>query len=168
MREIVIDMKDYDKNGSIFNRTAVRGIVEQNGKYLMIHGKYGDYKFPGGGMEAGETLEQTLLREVKEETGYRVIPESIREYVKTNEMRKGCPEDLMIMKSYYYFCQVEESAGAREMDDYEMEYGYQAGWITLEEAIAGNERVDDYDKLPWVVRELLVMRELQKNLQKEM
>ncbi|MBI6015060.1 NUDIX domain-containing protein, partial [Clostridium perfringens] len=30
----------------------------------------GDYKFPGGGVEKGETPEETLRREVQEETGY--------------------------------------------------------------------------------------------------
>ena len=69
MREIKIDLQDYKEGGSVFRRVAVRGIIERDGKYLIIHSKYGDYKFPGGGMEQGEPLEQTLEREIKEETG---------------------------------------------------------------------------------------------------
>ena len=39
----------------------------------------GEYKIPGGGQEPGENYEQTLIREVKEETGLYVRPESICE-----------------------------------------------------------------------------------------
>lgn len=160
MREITIDLKNYNANGSVFRRTAARGIIERNGKYLIIHSKYGDYKFPGGGKDEGETLVETLIREVQEETGYKVIPESISEYVKANEKRKGDPDDMMIMESYYYLCQVEEEAGNRNLDDYEEEYDYQVVWMTLEEAIRGNELVDDLNNLPWVLRELVVMKEI--------
>lgn len=50
------------------------------------------YKFPGGGMEEGETLEDTLIREMLEETGYKVKPDSIREFLKVKERRKGMKE----------------------------------------------------------------------------
>lgn len=61
MLELTIDLKNYKTGGSIHKRTAVRGIVEKDGKFLIIHSKYGDYKFPGGGMEGNETHEETLL-----------------------------------------------------------------------------------------------------------
>ncbi len=45
-----------------------------------MHGKYEYYKFPGGGMNYGETLEQTIVREVQEEKGYTVDINSIWHY----------------------------------------------------------------------------------------
>lgn len=160
MKEILIDLKNYKDNGSVFKRTAVRGIIQKDNKYLIIYSKYGDYKFPGGGQKSGETLIDTLLREVKEETGYQVIKESIRDCIKTLERRKGDPEDLLEMESYYYYCNVDSKIGARNLDDYEKEYDYQVKWMTLEEIISMNESIDNYDKIPWIKRETAVMKEL--------
>lgn len=42
---------------------------------LQCSAKEGEYKIPGGGMEAGETYVEALAREVKEETGLFIIPE---------------------------------------------------------------------------------------------
>lgn len=162
MKEFNIDLHDYIESGSVFNRKAVRGIIIKDGKYLLIHSKYGDHKFPGGGMEKGETLEETLLREVQEETGYHVMKDSIREAFMVREKRKGDPDDLMIMESYYFFCDVEELAGEQNLDDYEAEYDYKVCWMRLEDALAKNEAVKDFANIPWIQRETMVMRELQR------
>ncbi|WP_124066355.1 NUDIX domain-containing protein [Clostridium sp. E02] len=158
--ELVIDVHNYIEGGSVFKRTAVRGIIQKNGKYLLIYSKYGDHKFPGGGMNAGETFEQTLVREVQEETGYVVDVSSIMEGPVVFEKRKGHPDDLMIMDSHYFYCDVSEAAGNRNLDDYEEEYDYQVRWMTLGEAIERNESVENYDNIPWVERETLVMKRL--------
>jgi mutator protein MutT len=55
------------------NRSA--GIILKGKNLLLIHRiNYGKeyYVFPGGGVEDGETSEQTVLREVKEETSLKV------------------------------------------------------------------------------------------------
>lgn len=41
----------------------MRGFIRREGRYAMIHsGKYGEYKFPGGGAKPWEQLEDTLYR----------------------------------------------------------------------------------------------------------
>ena len=70
-----IDTKDYDPNGKAFVRPSVRGIIIRDGKVAMVHSlKYDYYKFPGGGMEDGEGVEEALLREVVEESGPNPCP----------------------------------------------------------------------------------------------
>lgn len=160
IKELELDLKDYITGGSVFKRSAVRGIVKRGDKYLIIHGKYGDYKFPGGGMEQGEERMDTLLREVQEETGYRVIPESVGDYILVHEKRKGDPSDLMEMDSWYYYCEVQQTAGERNLDDYEKEYNYQVEWLALDEIIHRNEAVTNKENIPWVDRELMVMKEV--------
>lgn len=45
-------------------------VVDENGAVLMQHrSDSGNWSFPGGTMEIGETLEQCVIRETKEETG---------------------------------------------------------------------------------------------------
>lgn len=160
MKELTMDLKNYREGGSIFRRTAVRGIVCRDNRYLVISGKHGDYKFPGGGQEPGETLLETLAREMEEETGYRVIPGSIREFLSVQERRKGQVDEILEMKSWYFFCETEEEPGEQRLDEYEKEEGYRAEWLPLEEAVRRNEALEEASLMPWTVRETTVMREL--------
>lgn len=160
--ELFVDLKDYREGGGVFKRTAARGIIKRGNKYLLIHSKYGDCKFPGGGAEEGETPEQTLVREVKEETGYRVIPSSIKYFGMVHEKRKGTDEDILEMDSFYYTCAVEDIAGERRLDEYEEEYEYNPGWLTLREAIDFNSAITEDDAVPWVTRDVKVMEYLSK------
>ena len=160
--DIIIDLKNYDGKEPAFHRTAARAIITEGDKYLLVYSKYGDYKFPGGGREEGETLEDTVVREVQEETGYCVKRESIKKYGKVHEIRKGMYDNLLIMDSHYYFCQVEEEAGNRNLDAYEAEYDYNVIWLALPEAIEMNRKIADTAISPWVIREIEVMERLIK------
>ncbi len=54
--------EQLNKKGRLITREAVRGIILDNEKVLMILStENGDYKFPGGGNEIGETKEETLI-----------------------------------------------------------------------------------------------------------
>lgn len=56
---------------------AVKALIIKNGKVLILHRTDVNkdvWEFPGGRMEFGETSEQTLHREVTEETGLLVTP----------------------------------------------------------------------------------------------
>lgn len=55
-------------------KVAVSALVrDDHGRILMIHRTDNDkYSIPGGGLEAGETVSQAVVREVKEETGIDV------------------------------------------------------------------------------------------------
>lgn len=58
---------------------AVGGIVTNaHGQVLMIKSpRYGDWEFPGGQVEEGETLTHALEREILEETGITVRVKSL-------------------------------------------------------------------------------------------
>lgn len=162
LKELALDLKDYVEDGTVFRRNAVRGIIKHGDEYLAIHGKYGDYKFPGGGMKEGEKLAETLIREVQEETGYRVIANSISDYILVHEKRKGSLDDLLVMDSWYYFCEIEDMVYERNLDEYEKEYDYQVVWLPLNEIVSKNEAVENQGKVPWIVRENMVIHELQE------
>jgi 8-oxo-dGTP pyrophosphatase MutT (NUDIX family) len=157
---LTIDLENYNSGNSVFRRTAARGIIRNGNLYLLIYSKYGDYKFPGGGVEIGETLEETVIREVQEETGFQVIRSSIKDYGIVHERRKGKYDDLLEMDSHYFICDVEIEAGKRNLDEYEKEYDYQIVWMTLQEAIKRNNQVSDLETCPWVIRDTKVMEYL--------
>ncbi|MBR3646091.1 MAG: NUDIX domain-containing protein [Lachnospiraceae bacterium] len=168
MVEITLDLKDYDKQDTIFERVASRAIVKRDGKYLVVYSKNGDCKFPGGGVEQGESLVEAMIREVKEETGYDVDPSSIRKepVYKVHEISKGEFEDVFIMDSYYYECDVTEDCSEQNLDAYEAEDEYRPFWFTLEEIRDMNSKVRDIEELRWVKRELLVTTKLIDDMSK--
>ena len=57
----------------VVRREAAKAVVERDGLLLLLlTPRTGDHKLPGGGVHPGETHEQTLQRELREETGYEV------------------------------------------------------------------------------------------------
>ena len=115
-----MDAKDYDPDGKVFSRPSARGIIIRDGKIAMVHSlKYDYYKFPGGGIEKGESPEQTLQREVAEEAGLQVIPQSIREYGLVHRVQKGEKGDVFVQDNYYFLCDAEAEIHLQHLDDYE-------------------------------------------------
>ncbi len=59
--------------GSASFRIAVNALIFEEGRVLLAHRRDIDWwNLPGGGMEAGETVDEALRREVREETGLEV------------------------------------------------------------------------------------------------
>ncbi len=59
---------------------TVRAVTEKDGRFLVLVKKVNnklELSFPGGLVEYGESLEEALKREVKEETGLEVEPVKI-------------------------------------------------------------------------------------------
>ena len=98
--------KKINIKGKTFLREAVRGIIFREGKLLMIYSPVnGDYKFPGGGVDADESYHEALHREINEEAGATVIAIT-GEFGKMLEYSNAIEEDYETFKmySYYYFC----------------------------------------------------------------
>jgi mutator protein MutT len=54
-------------------RPSVYGIIVNTENVLLLNTTHtGTYSLPGGGIEIGETIEEALKREVKEETGLEI------------------------------------------------------------------------------------------------
>ena len=162
MRELfTIDTRDYDPNGTVFSRPSVRGIIIRDGRVLMVHSlKYDYYKFPGGGIEPGESLTEALAREVAEESGMAVVPGSVREYGLVRRFSKGDRADIFYQENFYYLCDVAEAVGQR-LDDYEAEERFTPEFVTPEQAIHTNRFADHGGKDGVMLeREALVLQRL--------
>ncbi|KOO46176.1 NUDIX hydrolase [Priestia koreensis] len=156
------ECKNVDQFKKHHTREAVRAAILHNGQILMVHSTFGDYKFPGGGRDEGEEKEEALRREMEEETGYNDC--RIQRYVGTIIERN--PDDYAVdalfeMTSHYYLCELlTEKMGSQQLDDYEAEQGYTPKWVTLDEAIEQNERLQTQHD--WIKRETFVLKKLKE------
>lgn len=157
----ILDLYTGCENPYVFCRIGVRAIIRKNDKLILVESsKYHDVKFPGGGVEDDEDFITALKREIQEETGYQVIHSSIKEFAFIKERRDvEEPNAVLEMTNYYYLCEVENQ-GAKCLQDYEEEYGYDVVELSLEEAIKKNELLLKEKNTPWVIRELKVLKYL--------
>jgi len=156
---------DMNLNGTILNRKACRGIILSHGKLLMIKSeKYGEVKFPGGGISENEKYFQALKRELLEETGY-LIKSKIRLLGSTLEYAKDFEGlfDIFRQESKYYFCDIHEYQSPLHLDGYELEYGYQPLFISIDDAIKINESIPSDDQIPWKERDTMVLKILREH-----
>jgi 8-oxo-dGTP diphosphatase len=57
-------------------RIGVNALIFEEGRVLLAHRRDIDWwNLPGGGMELGETVEEAICREVREETGLEIVVE---------------------------------------------------------------------------------------------
>ena len=137
-----IDAKDYDPAGRWFYRPSVRGIIIRDNRVAMIHSLAFDYyKFPGGGMESGENQLETLIREVREETGLEVDPASVREYGWVHRINKSHrpTEDVFVQENYYYLCDAPGEPGETALTPKEAEERFVLEFVDPREAVRANE-----------------------------
>ncbi|MBI4435187.1 NUDIX domain-containing protein [Candidatus Uhrbacteria bacterium] len=113
-------------------------ICERAGKILLIQRRDNNpmwdkqWEFPGGKLEAGETPEAAMHREVTEETGLPILESS---FFHLHHHDWDLPEKVLRVHVHCFYCVVGE--GDVRLED---EKAYQHAWPTPAEAL-------DYDSL---------------------
>lgn len=156
---------EYKKSNE---RIAVRGVIIRGEKILLVKSNKGDYKFPGGGVNKGESHNQALIREVVEETGYKIdsilgLVGEVKE-VSKNKVENEC---AFIMYSYYYKCVVMDEVTQQKLDDYEQKLGFVGEWVDIKEAINTNENIlanGNKNNISWIKRKTLVLNNIYRDI----
>ena len=121
---------------------VVAAIILQDGKIFATQRGYGTYKdwweFPGGKIEANETPEQALAREIREELAVEI---SVDKYLTTVEY--DYPEFHLSMACYW--CSVKE--GHLTLLEHEA-----ARWLPL----------NDLRQVNWLPADVLVVEEIER------
>ncbi len=165
----VLDAHNYEDNMEEIRRVAVRGIIFVEGKLVVIENSFDEVKLPGGGKEPNESDIDTLVREVKEETGYDVIVDSIRPFGEIEEKRLSTQEPkIWHQYSRVYFCEVDKKQGECSYTESEKMYGFRYVLYTLEEAISKNEAMLEREgHQPWNQREYKTLLAIKNYIESE-
>lgn len=121
---------------------VVAAIIKNNNKIFTTRRGYGEFEnmweFPGGKIEAGETQEEALIREIKEELELDI---EISEYLITVDY--DYPNFHLTM--HCFICNI--CGGKLNLNAHN-----DAKWITL----------DEIDNLKWVPADILVVKKLKE------
>ncbi len=151
-----------DEPTGLIERAAVRAVIQRDERLLMLHSRIGgDYKFPGGGLEPGESPREALIREVSEECGRTVtrVGDVVITAIEHRLARE--PGAYFRMESTYHRCDVADEVHAQSLDAYEHDLAFEPVWIRIDSAIEANERVlADGTAQSWVARETTALRAL--------
>lgn len=165
----ILGLKSRIDGAAVIVREAVRAVIIQDNKILMVSNNKGDYKLPGGGIENQEAHGETLKREVLEETGYLVKSIGNKIGLITERRKDPCVKNAVFeMNSHYYCCEVYEDQGRQKLDHYEAKLEFRPRWISIEGAIKRNHKavVEIENTNSWVARELYVLNSLKEHLWK--
>ena len=139
-------------------RKASRAIVlDENGNVALLHAtKKHFHKLPGGGVEAGESIEEALKRELAEEIG--CMAKNIRELGIVEEFRN---KFSLHQLSYCFIADISGEKGIPHLEPDEIADGFETVWLSLEDAIntiEGEALVEDYEGKFIQKRDLILLK----------
>ena len=160
-----IDPKDYDPDGKGFVRDSARARIVRGGKIAMVHSlKYDYYKFPGGGIDEGEFIEEALRRELVEEAGYEVsIVSPLGRVIEERHWSNMHGVD------FYFLCHPEKAV-ANRLTDGETEKGLKLVWFdSIDDAIEyikdrDSDFVEEWKRPFFIARDAAALNEAKRVL----
>ncbi|MGM9899910.1 MAG: PfkB family carbohydrate kinase [Bacilli bacterium] len=158
---------EYSYHGFNNVRYTVRCFIEKDNKIAMLKiqgedlfGKRNHLETSGGGIEPGETKEEAVKREIKEETGYEVTNINFLGYF----IHEACLIQRLTY-AYYYVVTVNDKANNLNLNDYEKDLFKGLSWYQIDELEEVLKHNNQY-KCDRMVhkRELLALELLRKHL----
>lgn len=141
-------------------RRGSRALIIREGEILLSYETNTNvYMSPGGGLEAGETLEECCMREIAEETGYEA--KVLYPFVTVNEYSFET-----LYENNYFVCEITGKS-PKSLTANEIEHGLVSKWVKIEDAleIFGTYSSKSQDIMSLYLRELTVINKYLKTKQ---
>ncbi|QFY88459.2 NUDIX domain-containing protein [Magnetovirga frankeli] len=87
-------------------RNAARALLIERGRILLLRKEGGRFALPGGAQELGETLQQALQRECREEIGSRVEVLRLLHVADWFKPREGRPPATRQLLEFLFLCRL--------------------------------------------------------------
>ncbi len=149
-----------DLTARTVRRRAVRAVVRRGDRLLMTRSRFGDYGFPGGGLEPGESPAEALRRELAEEVGAQLVSTGELIGVAVQARRSIMPEwDTFVARHEYYPCEISGETRPVVLSGYEADLDLRPCWVEPAVALAANRALDEafLREFPWALREAAVL-----------
>jgi 8-oxo-dGTP pyrophosphatase MutT (NUDIX family) len=108
--------------------TSVRAVVLRGDQVLVVRDPDMTHVLPGGKREAGETIEQTLRREVGEETGWTISAPRLIGVAQFTHLAPQPPDDACPYPDFLHLIYTATADTfdpmAKEMDGYELDAAF--------------------------------------------
>lgn len=119
------NLTDNDMDEVVIRTKAL--IIDSNDQ-IMLGYAHKTYQFPGGHLEEGETIQECLKRELKEETGIDIDTNNIEPIAETRYYTKNYHNSGLNRKNeiYYFIIRTDKEANMEEasLDEWEQEGNY--------------------------------------------
>jgi 8-oxo-dGTP pyrophosphatase MutT (NUDIX family) len=136
---------DSPKPNSIVPAASAVVIGDNNRILLQKRRDNGLWSLPGGGMELGESIEETIIREVKEETGYDVkVLKCIGIYTDPEHVIEYSDGEIRQQFSICFACEITGGSLEVSSESKEVEFISLDQIKSLEMHQAQRVRINDY------------------------
>ena len=118
MKTIVINHDNLKEEEVDEIVVRAKGLLIDDNDNIMLGYAHKTYQFPGGHVKEGEDNLETLLREIKEETGIVVENKNIKPFEKVIYYTKNYRNSGLNRRNeiYYYVINTNEKVNKKEMD----------------------------------------------------
>ncbi|RYC73240.1 Nucleoside triphosphatase NudI [Candidatus Nanosynsacchari sp. TM7_G1_3_12Alb] len=121
-------------------RVGVYAVIIEDNKILLTR-QWDGYSLIGGGVEKGETIEESIAREVKEETGLTIMPDKIIHQATTFFKRNTETQADQSIQLYFTHSQLHGQINNDNITDSEKTYtNGTPEWVDLDKIDVMNFR----------------------------
>lgn len=144
--------------------TRLKALIVNSNNQILLGYSHKTFQFPGGHLEQNETLDEGLIRELREETGMVFNSEifepfQVIKYYSKNYRNGGKNRENYI---YYYLIKTDESINLENThyDEYELAGNYELIYVDLKDVVGVlKESVVDNPINEIIVKEMLTALE---------